>query len=231
MVVGHLGDDAGPRALAEASRAQCGAAAPACVAFGAASVPDCRAVIPRPCVSPALLIEALSLSAGARDHALLESPPDQPVELHGGDLRVLLVDDNATNAVLGARLLQKFGCRVEVARDGHEAVRAFTQQSFDLIFMDCHMPRLDGLAATREIRRLEPAGQRIPIVAMTASVLDDDRRLCIEAGMDDMLSKPVSPALLRLTLSRWTRAAARCGASCEGRTGVEPGASGNVRGI
>jgi signal transduction histidine kinase/AmiR/NasT family two-component response regulator len=105
--------------------------------------------------------------------------------------RILLVEDNAVNEKVATRFLEKFGCLVDVARDGREAVDAWARGGYDLIFMDCQMPVLDGYEATREIRSRERGPQRIPIVALTANAMKDDDVKCKAAGMDDHLSKPL----------------------------------------
>lgn len=106
-------------------------------------------------------------------------------------LRILLVEDNAVNEKVATRFLEKFGYLVDVARNGREAVDAWATGGYDLIFMDCQMPVLDGYEATREIRARERAPQRIPIVALTANAMKDDDVKCRTAGMDDHLSKPL----------------------------------------
>ena len=88
------------------------------------------------------------------------------------------------------RLLERMGHRVDIAPDGQEAVAAVTSYAYDLVLMDCQMPRMDGYAATRAIRQLDPS-RLIPIVAMTASATPEAQRRCREAGMDDFLTKPV----------------------------------------
>jgi len=92
---------------------------------------------------------------------------------------------------------------VEVAANGNEAVEMACRIPFDIIFMDCQMPELDGFGATREIRRREGSEKRTPILAMTANAMDADRTRCLEAGMDDFVSKPVHPPLLRQALELW----------------------------
>ncbi len=117
--------------------------------------------------------------------------------------RILLAEDNVVNQEVASRLLEKLGCAVEVAADGRAAIRMATAANYDLVFMDCHMPEVDGLAATREIRRHEPPGLHTPIIAMTALALAEDRTRCFAAGMDDYVSKPIRPEALREVLQRW----------------------------
>jgi len=117
--------------------------------------------------------------------------------------RVLLVEDNIVNQKLAAHLLRKFGCNVDVAANGAEAVRMWKQLPYDAIFMDCQMPEMDGYEATAEIRKAEPEKTRIPIVAMTAHAMTGDRDGCLAAGMDDYVSKPISLVELRAVLARW----------------------------
>ncbi len=116
--------------------------------------------------------------------------------------RVLLVEDNPMNEAVATALLQDVGLEVEVARDGAEAVGHAEAKAYDLILMDVQMPVMDGRAATRAIRAL-PQHRRTPIVAMTANALLEDRKACLEAGMDDHLVKPVNPAALHAALARW----------------------------
>jgi signal transduction histidine kinase/CheY-like chemotaxis protein len=117
--------------------------------------------------------------------------------------RILLAEDNDINRLIAVALLRDAGHQVEVASDGRQAVEACLRGDFDLVLMDCQMPNLDGFEATREIRRREGAGRRLPIVALTASSLAGDREKCLEAGMDDHLGKPIDPELLNATLARW----------------------------
>jgi signal transduction histidine kinase/ActR/RegA family two-component response regulator len=106
-------------------------------------------------------------------------------------LRILVAEDNAINQRVALRLLEGMGHDVDVAFDGERAVAAIDRVAYDLVLMDCQMPKLDGYAATRAIRGLE-RGRRVPIVAMTANAMTDDRQRCLDAGMDDFLAKPVS---------------------------------------
>lgn len=115
-------------------------------------------------------------------------------------LRILLADDNSTNQKLGVRLLQRLGYRVDVAANGLEALTAVQRQPYDVVFMDIHMPVMDGIEATRRIRQM---GQAQPyVVATTADVLMDERSMCKAAGMNDFLVKPVRVKALIETLER-----------------------------
>ena len=122
----------------------------------------------------------------------------------GSAPRVLVAEDNTTNQLVAKGLLEAAGCRVDVVGDGEAAVAHWERGGFALILMDCNMPGVDGLEATRRIRAAEPEGQRIPIIAMTANTEPDLIEECYAAGMDDALPKPMQlPAVQRL-LSRWT---------------------------
>ena len=116
--------------------------------------------------------------------------------------RVLVVEDNAVNQQVTRRFLERLGCEVEVAENGQRAVEFCARERYDLILMDVQMPIMDGLAATREIRRLEPAENRVPIIALTASAMTDELERCIAAGMDGLLTKPLEPLRLGETLAR-----------------------------
>ena len=117
--------------------------------------------------------------------------------------RVLLVEDNAVNQKVATRMLERLGCRVDKAGNGKEAVEMAEALPYDVIFMDCHMPEMDGYDATREIRGAEKRGQHRVIVAMTANALKGDREKCIEAGMDDYISKPIHKDALTTALARY----------------------------
>jgi CheY-like chemotaxis protein/HPt (histidine-containing phosphotransfer) domain-containing protein len=125
----------------------------------------------------------------------------------------LLVEDNVTNQQVAVGILGKFGLNVEVVSNGKEALEAMERVRYDLVFMDVQMPEMDGLEATRRIRKREsssaPAnsgpssGTGVPIVAMTAHALARDREQCLEAGMNDYLSKPLEPEALVRVLEKW----------------------------
>ncbi|HUN92687.1 MAG TPA: response regulator [Burkholderiaceae bacterium] len=153
---------------------------------------------------------------------------------HGA--RILLVDDNPINRDVATGLLELLDVVVEPAGNGQEAVAMAAQRRYDLILMDVQMPVLDGLEATRRIRRL-PHGDTVPIVAMTADAFEEDRRRCLDAGMCDHLSKPVEFNALEATLARWIGRVAGDpsrhdgAASSGGRSDAAPTAAGTLPGV
>ncbi len=118
-------------------------------------------------------------------------------------LRVLLVEDEVVNQKVATAILTRCGHQVSLASNGREAVTMAGAGGYDVILMDVQMPEMDGLEATREIRRREPPGTRVPVVAMTAYAMAGDRERCLDAGMDDYLSKPIAPDALIGLLERW----------------------------
>lgn len=123
----------------------------------------------------------------------------------GLSAHVLLAEDDPVNQMVVEEMLKRLGCVVDVVSDGDAARAAATRHRYDLVFMDCHMPVMDGFEATRRIREEEQAqGTRTPIVALTADALAGDRERCIESGMDDYMTKPVSGAVLAAAVERWT---------------------------
>jgi CheY-like chemotaxis protein len=119
--------------------------------------------------------------------------------------RVLVAEDNAVNRIVAERTLANLGCDVDLAVNGLEALHRVLNGRYDVVFMDCMMPEMDGYTATEEIRRQEGDGRHTPIVAMTASVLEAERRRCTECGMDDFVPKPWQPDEVRQVLMRWHR--------------------------
>lgn len=137
-------------------------------------------------------------------HEVLKSSTAD-VEEEPMELRVLLAEDNVVNQKVAVHMLSKLGCRVDFAADGEEAVRMWSTLPYDVVFMDCQMPKLDGFEATRMIRQREADKllQSTPIIAMTANAMKGDKEACLAAGMDDYTSKPIHREELREVLSRW----------------------------
>ncbi len=134
---------------------------------------------------------------------------------YGG--RVLVVEDNPVNQKVAQKFLERLGCNVRVVGDGAEAVEACGHERFDLILMDMQMPVMDGLAATRAIRARESGAGRTPIVALTANVLAGQFQSCLDAGMDDVLAKPLEPARLEDVLERFVLGSIACAAAAAPR--------------
>ncbi|MFH0945244.1 MAG: response regulator, partial [Planctomycetota bacterium] len=135
------------------------------------------------------------------------------LSLAGGEaVRTLVVEDNRINQLLAKKLLETFGCRVEVVSNGIEALKILEAESFDVVLMDCMMPEMDGYMATRAIRNQNSRvrSHSVPIIAMTANAMSGDREKCLEAGMDDYISKPIDAELLREKLESWTRETVGC---------------------
>jgi CheY-like chemotaxis protein len=127
------------------------------------------------------------------------------------DAHILLAEDNLVNQEVSVGMLTGLGCTIDVVANGLEAVQAVSRAPYDLVFMDCQMPEMDGFEATRRIRAWEArqsgpghAPPRIPIVALTANAITGDRERCLAAGMDDYVSKPFTQAQLHETIARWT---------------------------
>jgi len=137
---------------------------------------------------------------------LAESPAAPVRSAHsstGRQCRLLVVEDNRVNQKVAVHLLERLGCRVELARNGVEAVRMAQPDQYEMILMDCQMPVMDGFEATKEIRRREDSNTHVPIIAMTANALPEDREICLQAGMDDYISKPINRAEFVRVLERF----------------------------
>ena len=152
-------------------------------------------------VSQSILFDTLASALGCRDEGSLPEPPvvtaSRLAALRGK--KILVVEDNDINQQVATELLQDAGFVVEVADNGQIAVDMVERTNYDLVFMDMQMPVMDGVEATRLIRRkLDTA--RLPIVAMTANAMDRDRQACLDAGMNDFVAKPIDPEALWLSL-------------------------------
>jgi len=119
--------------------------------------------------------------------------------------RVLIAEDNEVNQRLAVALVGKLGFEAELARTGQEAVAALARRSYDLVLMDCQMPGMDGFQAASAIRQTQNGSVRTPIIAMTANAMEGDRERCLEAGMDDYISKPIDVGNLAEVLNRWAK--------------------------
>ncbi len=163
-----------------------------------------RNVLVKP-VSASTLVDSLlpvfrtTASLPPRTNAL-KGPVRGQIRFEGQ--RILLVEDNALNQEVASMLLGDLGLQVEIAGDGQAALNLIEQQNYDLVLMDMQMPVMDGLEATRLIRQM-PQFAHLPILAMTANALQQDRNRCIEAGMNDHISKPIEPTILVEKLSLW----------------------------
>jgi two-component system sensor histidine kinase/response regulator len=143
-------------------------------------------------ISPSDLLASIRLAIGVHAPASAVNLPRPGISSSSLSLRILLAEDNLVNQRVAMSMLGKMGHQINLATNGLEALEQWRQSDFDLIFMDVQMPVMTGLQATMQIRREEAAGAHVPIVAMTASAMSEERDRCLAAGMDDFISKPVS---------------------------------------
>lgn len=161
-----------------------------------------HAILSKPIIDESVVRRVLHREKSA-DSARSAAATEQQSSFAG--VPVLVADDNPVNREVLGRLLKSVGCTVEFAKDGQEAVDVYRRTNVACVFMDCRMPVKDGFEATREIRGLEGTAG-LPIIAVTANASDEDRRQCLESGMNDFLSKPVLKKDIVAVLERWLRA-------------------------
>ena len=150
----------------------------------------------------------LNASEESIDPAVRRNAPTLPrlSRPAGAGMNVLLAEDNPVNQAVAQAMLKQLGCTITLAKDGRAAVEHAQARHFDLILMDCHMPEMDGYAATAAIRALERDGRpRQVIVAQTANAMEGDREGCLKAGMDDYISKPFNREKLAEVVVRWNK--------------------------
>lgn len=162
-----------------------------------------------PTMSDAMLMQAaLKLAGLVPAHGPMSTfnepgtPAAHPGHTFEGQ-RVLVADDNPVNQQVAIRMLERLGCRPDVACDGQQAVGMQRDKAYDLILMDCDMPLLDGFQATALIRQLGGSAKHVPVIALTACTTQEERDKCAAAGMNDFLSKPIRPQILKDMLTRW----------------------------
>jgi hypothetical protein len=148
-------------------------------------------------------LELATVDATASQAATSELTEAGAPAWQGGSPLVLVVEDSPVNQIVAVRALERCGCRAEVASDGRLGLEALSRKRYDAVLMDCQMPDIDGYEATAELRRRETNGHHTPVIAMTAHALEGDRERCLQAGMDDYITKPMRHETLANTLRRW----------------------------
>ena len=155
-----------------------------------------------------LLATVLGRAAVTENRRIVNIPEINAVPVsEKQDIQILLVEDNPTNQVVALAMLKKLGYKAKVTSNGREAITALQNMRYDIILMDCQMPEMDGFEATRRIRQGESGRKyiNVPIIAMTAHAMKGDKELCLEAGMNDYLAKPVKSQELSKLIAQWTR--------------------------
>jgi len=184
----------------------------------------------KPVIESELLDAVLQVMLGGHGQGFVPEPSSNA---HCRPLKILLAEDGLANKIVAKGLLEAGGHQVVVASDGRETVDCWEASDFDLILMDMHMPEMDGLQATQEIRRREAMRGlgRIPIVAITAAAMAEDARHCREAGMDGFLAKPLQPALLYETLAKFADLATNSFVEVVSQTNAAPPVTRIVNGV
>jgi signal transduction histidine kinase/DNA-binding response OmpR family regulator len=183
-----------------------------------------HSVLSKP-VTPSGLLDTIMSILGDHGHERTEigyADVEQALVACYPGARILLAEDNLINREVALELLEAVGLHVEVAENGAIAVEMMRTSRFDLILMDMQMPEMDGLEATRAIRKL-PFGGRIPIIAMTANAFDEDRQRCLDAGMNDHVPKPVDPDMLYQALLTWLPKREPAGDTCDAGNAASAG--------
>ena len=150
----------------------------------------------------------IDLEPGPEDTLRVADPTGSGDLLIREGVRVLVAEDNPTSRMVTEALLKKLSCEVDIAVDGREALQKARSGDYDIVFMDCYMPLMDGFQATQRIRR-SPGTEELPVIALTASVTEEDRTRCLEAGMNGTVGKPIRLSMLAKALERWVPVSSR----------------------
>ncbi|OGI09033.1 MAG: hypothetical protein A2Y40_09365 [Candidatus Margulisbacteria bacterium GWF2_35_9] len=160
---------------------------------------DSEKVIQKPIIFTTLYNKLLSCQSTG--HVNIE--PIIKYQLDPNKVNILLVEDNQFNQIVAINILKKLGFTCDIANNGDEAVKMFFHKTYNIVLMDIQMPIMDGFESTMKIRKSEPEGQRVPIIAMTAHAMKGDKERCLKANMDDYISKPISSRRLSLIISKY----------------------------
>jgi CheY-like chemotaxis protein len=160
--------------------------------------------------------------SGSAGESGMQPAASQPKTDSLSNLTVLLVDDTEINRVVGAKLLKLLGCKFDIVNSGGAALAALEEKDYQAVLLDVHMPEMDGLETTQRIRALIPESRQPWIIALTASAMAQDREMCLAAGMDEFLSKPIEVAALRATLVRVSGAPRSAGPTLAASPDGEP---------
>jgi len=200
------------------------------LALGLDNAPDARVVLAPARADDAALRQGVRSAFGvapqARAQPVLSAPLTPIASTSSQPLagKVLLVEDHPVNQKVAQKLLERLGLTVDVAENGEVALDKLREQAYAMVLMDCQMPVLDGYSATRRLREIETGQgkQRTPVIAMTAHAMSGDRERCLQAGMDDYLSKPLDRQLLEQTLTRWMPKSANVAAAASAIPTIKP---------